>query len=179
MNIVYNRLKRVITSDNTVFLEARDAKDGLKHGAIIVLIASICISIGGLLESFLVPGIGEKTNKYGSLGFGLWDIVITPITILIIWPILTGYLHIFCKLAGGKASYIGFLKTMALPIGCGIYAIIPFIGAMIYQFANLLYTFKAIREAHEFSNGKTIGIYIVALVGMVIIGLGVMSIFQF
>jgi len=169
MNIVFNRITRVLSLDREVFAEARDDKDALVSGAIIIIIASIFISIGGLLESFLVPGIEEKSISSGSLGFGLLDIVIFPVIALIAWPIISGYLHIFCKLAGGKADYTGFLRAMALPYAPGIFAIIPFLGYLIYSIANLVFTYRAIRVAHEFTQGKAIGVLLISLVGLIII----------
>ena len=175
MNIVFNRMKRVLSSDREVFAEARDDKDALVSGAIIIIIASIFISIGGLLESFIVPGIGEESFRFGS-GFGLLDIVIFPIIALIAWPITTGYFHIFCKLAGGKADYTGFLRAMALPYAPGIFAIIPFLGILIYQIASLVFTYRAIRVAHEFTQGKAIGVLLISLVGVIIIVVALIAI---
>jgi len=177
MNIVFNRMKRVLSLDREVFAEARDDEDALVSGAIIIIIASICISIGGLLESFLVPGIGEESDSFfGSLGFGLLDIVIFPVLVLISWPIVTGYIHIFCKLAGGKANYTGFLKTMALSYTPGIIAIIPFFGLLIYEIASLVFTYRAIRVAHEFTHYKMIGVFLISFIGLIIIVLALMAI---
>ena len=129
-----------------------------------------------MLESFLVPGLEEENIHFGSLEFGLLDIIIGPIIALIFWPILTGYFHIFCKLAGGKADYTGFLRAMALSYTPGIFGIIPFLGYLICSIAEVAFTYRAIRVAHEFTRGKAIGVVLISFVGLIIIGFGLTAI---
>ena len=173
LGVVFNRMKKVLSLDREVFAEARDDKNALVSGAVIVIIASIFISIGGLLESFIVPGV--RIVNFGSLGFGLLDIIIFPIIMLITWPIIAGYFHIFCKIAGGKVSYTCFLRSMALTYSLGIFAIIPFSGFLIYSIANLLFTYKAIRMTHEFTQSKAIKVFLVSFTGLMLILFGLIS----
>ena len=99
MSIVFNRIKRVLSLDREVFAEARDDKDALVSGAVIIIITSMFISIGALLESFLAPG----SARYG-LGFGLLDVIISPIYG---WPVLMYSKNGQCHIAWGYAERIG------------------------------------------------------------------------
>ena len=174
LGIVFSRIKRVLSLDREIFAEARDDKNALVSGAVIVIIASIFISIGGLFESFFVPGIEERSGFFGTQGSGMLDIVILPIIALIMWPIITGYFHIFCKLVGGKATYTGFLRATALTYSPGVLAIIPFTGFLMYSIANLFFIYRAIREAHEFTRGNAIIVFIIAWIVLIFITFGIM-----
>lgn len=167
MNIakLWNRIKRVLSLDKSVFLEIREDKEAFIEAFIVVIITSIVFILGAY-----VMEISPLSNlQEFQLTFGLMDILIIPLLYIIQWLVVTMCLHLPALMLGGTSSYTKYLRATGYALLPYVFVIIPLIGLPIGNIWGVTCQILALKSSQELNWPRTILAFIFGGIFIIII----------
>ena len=165
---LFNKMLRAAKLDTSLYEEVEKDETATNQAILVVVIASICSGIGS--------AIGGMTSGVGGLVMGLVGGVVAALVGWFIWSFITYFIG--TRLFKGpqtEASYGQLLRCIGFsnsPGVLGILAFIPIIGGIIALIAaiwSLIAMVIAVRQALDFSTGRSIATCIVGFIVMMII----------
>lgn len=176
--------KKALTDPKKTFKkQAKKAElgEGVKHIGIAGVIAGIIAGIAALVLGSAAGSMFGTAGLSMGAGFGaaafLASVILTPIFAVIGWLIGSGILYIFAMIFGGKGSYTKQSYLIAiyyapLMIISAVLMLIPVVGQIVNFLVGLysLYLLTmALKETHDFSTGKAVGVWLVPLIIVIVI----------
>ena len=161
-----DRMVRASRLDKALYNEVESDTSATQQALLVVVIVSLAAGIGAAISQAL-GGLGT-TAIFGGL---IWGIVGS----LIAWA-FSSFLMYFVgtRLFGGTATYGELLRTLGFASAPGVlaaFSFIPFAGGVLLFITwiwTIVTSFIAIREALDFSNGKTVATIVVGFIVRVV-----------
>lgn len=162
-NSLFDRMVRAARLDRTLYDEVDADESATTQALAVVAIASVLNAVGAAIGAALYHSSGRAV--VGALiaaliGWVIWS--------LVVWLVGT-------RLMDGRATYGRMLRSLGFayaPEALGFFQFIPLLGGLISLIASLLVLvagFIAVREALDFTNGKTLVTVIVGWVALVVV----------
>jgi len=191
-NLLENIFGTLFTPVST-FRRMLEERTSVITAAIVVLIASVCSGVGGVLTQSVFISLLADFSGFEPAGLGLEEMIFSPtasMTLSVVggfisWVVIAGILHVVAKVLGGKGAFTEILVLMgfatlpnifqapigliAILSGCLAGAFIALSLGSVLGIWVLILDVLAIREAHKFSTGRAIATLVLPFVVLMLL----------
>ena len=163
-----NRIVGVLTLRAPVYRQIAEDPSATGMAAVIVAVVSL---LTGVVSVYVLPGLGIQLPAIlGQVSSNpILDVILTVLSALVGWGILSAIIGFVSKLLGGKTNTGAMLRVLGFAWIFNLLGIIPCLGIVIGFVLAIIGAILGIREASGVSTGKSIAIGIIGFIVFVVV----------